>query len=110
MEVIYRARVFVDANDFPVKMRADASKNADVIAKVPEDSIVDVLGIVGSRDGDWCLIRYNDMTGYMMRQFLIPVEDEETGETVEISVSDLEVWASTLEDLAESIRDKIGRG
>ena len=111
MEPIYQATVHAD-NDYPVKMRAQASTKADVLAKIPQGTVVDVLGIVGSDEGDWGFILYGDQTGYMMTKFLLPVNNEAGEEDGNVTVrrAQLEFIADTLNDLVENIREMIGRG
>lgn len=112
MKAIYQAKVHAD-NDYPVKMRAEASTKAEILAKIPQGEIVDVLGTVGSNEGEWGFILYGDQTGYMMRKFLLPVNEAEAdddGETVTVNRAELEIWADTLESLLDEIRDKLGRG
>lgn len=108
MEPIYQAKVHAD-NDYPVKMREQASTKSEVLAKIPKGTIVDVLGIVGSNEGDWGFIRYGGKTGYMMTKFLEPVKEEEADEeNVTVRRAQLEYIAATLYDLADSIREMIG--
>ena len=116
MEPIYQATVHAD-NDYPVKMRAQASTKADVLAKIPQGTIVDVLGIVGSDEGDWAFILYGDQTGYMMNQFLIPVnegeadgETEMDGETVTVPRAWMEAMADAMDDFAKTFRELMGKG
>ena len=110
MEPIYQARVHAD-NDYPVKMRAQTSTKAEILAKIPQGTIVDVLGSVGSNEGDWGFIRYGGKTGYMMTKFLEPVsEDEGDKQPVTVDQDDLESWALLLEKLAEEMREILGRG
>lgn len=112
MKAIYQAKVHAD-NDYPVKMRAEASTKAEILAKIPQGEIVDVLGTVGSNEGEWGFILYGDQTGYMMSKFLLPVNEAEAdddGETVTVNRAELEIWAGTLESLLDEIRDKLGRG
>ena len=111
MEPIYQAKVHAEGNDYPVKMREQASTNSDVLAKIQQGTIVDVLGIVGSDEGDWGFILYNGQTGYMMNKFLLPVnEGEADGEPVTVDRDDLESWALLLEKVAEEMRAKVGHG
>lgn len=113
MEPIYQAKVHAEGNDYPVKMREQASTKANVLAKIPQGTIVDVLGIVGSDEGDWSFILYNGQTGYMMNQYLLPVNEGVTDgdeDTVSVSHAHLEYIATALNDLAESIRELIGKG
>lgn len=109
MEPIYQAKVHAD-NDYPVRMREQPRTNSEILAKIPQGTIVDVLGIVGSNEGDWGFIRYGGKTGYMMTKFLEPVKEEEEAdeENVTIRRAQLEYIAATLYDLADSIREMIG--
>ena len=108
MEPIYQATVHAEGNDYPVKMRADDSPNAEVVAKIPQGTIVDVLGNVIS---GWDFIQYNGMTGYMMSKFLMPVNESEADEeTVTVPRETLEEWESVMEEMAEAIRGMLGRG
>ena len=110
MEPICQATVHAD-NDYPVKMRAQASTKAEILAKIPQGTIVDVLGIVGSDEGDWAFILYGDMTGYMMTKFLLPANaDEPSGETVPVPRETLEEWEAVMEEMAEAIRGLLGKG
>ena len=116
MEPIYQAKVYAD-NEYPVKMREQASTKAEVLAKIPQGTIVDVLGIVGSDEGDWGFILYGGQTGYMMDKFLRPVyggdEDEKTetdGETVVVTRETLEEWEAVMEEMAEALRGLLGKG
>lgn len=109
MEPIYKAKVHAD-NDYPVKMREQASTQSNVLAKVPQGTIVDVLGIIGSDEGDWGFIMYNDQIGYMMNQFLLPIDETNAGAngaTVTANKETLEMWANSLEKLAKNIREII---
>lgn len=113
MEPINQAKVHAEGNDYPVKMREQASTKADVLAKIPQGTIVDVLGFVGSDEGDWGFILYNGQTGYMMNQFLLPINEDATNEqeqTVTVNGAELETWADVLEEMARDIREKLGRG
>lgn len=65
-------------NGKPVNMRKKPSLSAPLVERVPCGEMVDVLSV----DGEWCKIRWNGRTGYMMTHFLIM--DEETLYTVEI--------------------------
>lgn len=115
MEPIYQAKVHAEGNDYPVKMRAQASTKADVLAKIPQGTIVDVLGIVGSDEGYWGFILYNGQTGYMMKQYLIPemegpIGDPEEEECIPVSRETLEEWEAVMEEMAEALRAMLGKG
>lgn len=49
-----------------VNMRSKPSKSASVVERVPIGATVNVL----EKGSDWCRIKYNDKTGYMMTEFL----------------------------------------
>ena len=113
MEPIYQAKVHAEGNDYPVKMRAQARKNVKILAKIPQGTIVNVLGIVGSDEGDWGFILYNGQTGYMMNQYLIPVNDgdeDEEQDMVMVPRETLETWADVLEEMARDMRERLGKG
>ena len=111
MEPIYQAKVHAEGNDYPVKMRAQPNTSAEVLAKIQQGTIVDVMGIVGSDEGDWSFILYGDQTGYMMNKFLLPVNEDETeAETVTVHRETLEEWEAVMEEMAEAIRGMLGRG
>lgn len=59
-----------------VNMRANPSKSTAVIALVPVNKEVNVLEEV---DNAWAKIEYNGTTGYMMREFLIPIGQLDDG-------------------------------
>ena len=73
-ETAYHARVFAD-NGYPVNMRTSPNLAAAVIAKVPLDTVVNVLEDVNA---DWAKIRYVNQSGFMMRRFLNPMYDDVT--------------------------------
>ena len=112
MEPIYQAKVHAEGNDYPVKMRVQARTSAKILAKIPQGTIVDVLGIVGSDEGDWGFILYNGQTGYMMKQYLIPVHDgdEDEEDMVKVPRETLETWADVLEEMARDVRERLGKG
>lgn len=112
MEPIYQAKVYAEGNDYPVKMREQASTQSGILARIPQGTIVNVLGIVGSDEGDWGFILYGDQTGYMMNKFLIPLSNdgEADGETVTVPGADLKEWGDVLEAMVRDIREKLGKG
>lgn len=59
-----------------VNMRSAASKAAAVIAQVP---VGDEVNLLEETDSVWAKIEYNGKTGYMMREFLIPVGELDDG-------------------------------
>lgn len=68
---LYEAVVQAD-NNYPVKMRASASTNSDVLAIVPLGTVVPILEEVNET---WAKIRYGQ-TGFMMRKFLSKVQND----------------------------------
>ena len=72
-EILYRARVWAD-NGYPVKMRKLPSTQSTVLTQVPLNSVVDVMGEI---DPTWAAISYQGKDGYMMRKFLIPLEEKD---------------------------------
>ena len=72
VEPIYRATVHAEGNKYPVRMRAEASKESEIVAKIEQGETVDVLGIVGGDEGEWGFILWHGMNGYMQKKFLIP--------------------------------------
>lgn len=63
------ATVKLDNNGL-LNMRKAASKNSDVVSRIPNKTQVEVL----SKDGDWTKIRYNGKNGYVMSSFLVFAE------------------------------------
>jgi len=76
VETLYKAKVWA-ANGYPVKMRANPSQNAKIITTVPLNTVVDVIEETSDK---WSKIQYGYSTGYMMREFLLPVSEQETDE------------------------------
>ena len=76
VEALYKAKVRA-ANGYPVKMRANPSQNAKIITTVPLNTVVDVIAETSDK---WSKIQYGYSTGYMMREFLLPVSEHETDE------------------------------
>lgn len=72
VEPIYQAIVHAEGNKYPVRMRAEASKESAIVAKIEQGETVDVLGIVGGDEGEWGFILWHGMNGYMQKKFLIP--------------------------------------
>lgn len=83
MEVLYEAKVWA-SNGYPVKMRSGPGQNYKVMTSVPLNTIVDVLEEVGA---SWAKIQYGYNAGYMMREFLKPVDGADN--TVQVPYEDL---------------------
>ena len=69
-----------------VNMRAKPSKNASLVDRVPCGEEVDVL----SYADDWCKIRWNKETGYMMTQYLIFEDEPVTEDYYCVTIHDLD--------------------
>lgn len=89
IEPIYKAKVHVDTNPEPVRLRSQPTTKATVIAEIQQGVIVEVLGTVSQNSVDWCYIKDGELTGYMMAKFLVPVTSDD-GDTVTISRTDYE--------------------
>ena len=68
-----------------VNMRKSPSTNADIVARVPIGTTVDVY----EKGSDWCKIKYGGQFGYMMTKFL------DFGDTPQPSKDTATVYAST---------------
>ena len=65
LKVAYQAKIVATSGN-TVRLRAGTSTGAAVLAAVPVGSLVDVL-----EDGnEWCRLIYNNISGYMQKQFL----------------------------------------
>ena len=101
----------VGASGSTVNLRADASKHAEVITRVPVGSTVRV-----TEDwGEWCAITYAGKSGYMMSNYLEYTGQEgESGEgNVTVSAGDYEKLGAAIkaiEEAVEIIGSIIGRG
>lgn len=60
------------ANGLPVKLRANPSKAATVLLTVKVGEEVDLI----EANGEWSKIKYQEVTGYMMSEFLTVVADD----------------------------------
>jgi hypothetical protein len=107
MECLYEAKVYAE-NGFPVKMRSQPSTKSTVIASLPVGTIVDVYDVME----DWCGIRYNGQSGYMMSKFLEPIlasqgpSEPISGTAVAVNRADLETVKTALET-ALNVIDKM---
>lgn len=50
----------------PLNMRETASSKAEIIAKIPKDTIITILSV----NGVWCECIYDDKEGYVMTEYL----------------------------------------
>lgn len=80
-ETMYKAKVRWPQNDYPVKMRREPNSVSEIITRVPQGTVVDVLGEIGTKeDGMWGYIRLEDgTTGYMMLKFLERINESPEG-------------------------------
>lgn len=97
-----------------VNMRRVPSRSSDVIARVPVGAEVEVAG----DSGQWCQVRYQDKTGYMMSNYL-----EYTGQTgesgaitpeqydqIDKALAQIEAYAKAISEQVELIGSITGRG
>ena len=103
MEAVVKA-----SNGQPVKMRKEPSKDATIITKLSVGTHVDVI----SYGADWCQIRWSDIEGWMMTEFLSFDSGDQGGtdvdpETVHIS---LDLPIEVARQIIEQITEQIGRG
>lgn len=96
------------ASGTTVNMRAQASTSAQLIARVPVGDTVEVI----TDRGDWCMIRWNGYSGWMMSNYLeYAGQGGESGDA--ISEEDLEKIRTALrqiETASEIIGSIVGRG
>ena len=100
VEPIYQAIVHAEGNKYPVRMRAEASKESEIVAKIEQGEIVDVLGIVGGDEGEWGFILWHGVNGYMQKKFLIPANSgpsENDHDILTVSRTDWETVKTALE-------------
>jgi len=100
VEPIYQAIVRAEGNKYPVRMRAEASKDSEIVAKIEQGETVDVLGIVGGDEGEWGFILWHSMNGYMQKKFLIPANSgpsENDHDILTVSRTDWETVKTALE-------------
>jgi len=107
MEETYWAVVTAD-NGYPVKLRKEPSRQAGVLARVPVGSRVLV---VDNPAVGWDLVDWDGQSGYMMVDFLEPVDDtEQEGDTVEMPRDYVERAVKLLEETAAMLRESLGEG
>lgn len=85
-----------------VNLRKAPDKKSAVIARVPVGTRVRVLAWT---DAAWRRVEANGKTGYMMAEYLRPIEGD--GETVTVPRETLETWADALEEMAREIRERL---
>lgn len=109
MDYPYYAEVWAP-NEFPVRMRKEPKRDAKIIEEVPQKSIVDVMGEIGTEeDGIWGFIRHGSVTGYMMKKFLRPVQqdapEEDGDELPEVDL--MEEAEKALQEAMESMSNAL---
>lgn len=90
-------------NGKPVNLRKAPNTKCEVIERIPVGTRVHVLS---SADAEWWKVEANGKTGYMMAEYLRPIEGD--GETVAVPREMLETWADALENMAADIRGFTG--
>ena len=109
-----------------VNLRAKANTDATKLAKVPIGETVEVL----ERKGEWCRVKWKNLEGYMMSEYLasddshLPAEnpddftegdaadDQDGSERVALyfTVDELVGLLPVLQNMSEQIVQKVGRG
>ena len=106
MEFPYLAEVWAP-NKYAVKLREEPNQDANILEKVDQGTIVDVLAEIGTEeDGKWCFIRHGDRTGYMMKEFLKPLPYE-TSDPPEDEYDELTIAEMALEKAQEAILEAL---
>lgn len=106
MDFPYLAEVWAP-NKYPVKMREEPNQDANILEKVDQGTVVDVLGEIGTEeDGKWCFIRHGDRTGYMMKEFLKPL-NYETSDPPQDEYDELTIAEMALEKAQEAILEAL---
>ncbi len=68
----------VETNGHGLRLRIDASSNADTVTVLPEGTVVDVVGadVVDEAGTTWVHVSYNGSTGYSHSNYLSVVNDD----------------------------------
>ena len=74
---MYSALVYAD-NNLSVRMRAKPSTSGDILIELPVNTKVNIIEEVNST---WSKITYNDLTGYMMSEYLRKETVEQPADT-----------------------------
>lgn len=85
-----------------VNLRASASKKAALIDRVPVGAMVQVI----SESGEWSLVKYDGMTGYIMSEFLTGNDTTSTGEN-EMAISELYQCVCELQEQYTKLAERI---
>ena len=105
VEPIYRAIVHAAGNKYPVRMRAEASKESEIVAKIEQGETVDVLGIVGGDEGEWGFILWHGMNGYMQEKFLKIKDEQEQEEAITIPRAEFDRLRNAVEEAAKILKE-----
>ena len=105
VEPIYQAIVRAEGNKYPVRMRAEASKESGIVAKIEQGETVDVLGIVGGDEGEWGFILWHGMTGYMQEKFLKRKDEQEQEEAITMLRAEFDRLRNAVEEAARILME-----
>ena len=90
------------SNGKSVNLRKQKSTSSDRLEAVPNETVVEVL----EKGAEWCKVKYNGMTGYMMSSFLIfgtvQTDDSSDGEGY------IKVARTALQGIYDQIGDILG--
>ena len=90
-----------------VNMRKDASRSADIVARVPVGTGVRIVDDAG----EWCKVGYGDKLGWMMSNYLeYPDQDGEAETLTDADREAIEAALKSIEAATETIGSIIGRG
>lgn len=96
------------ASGSTVNMRARPNTKSVLLDRVPVGTIVEIV----SDQGEWCQIRYNGLTGWMMANYLEysgqdgesggdAAEDEETAAKIEMALNEIEMQVDFIRSALE---------
>ena len=88
------------SNGKSVNLRKQKSTSSDRLEAVPNETVVEVL----EKGAEWCKVKYNGMTGYMMSSFLI----FGTVQTENVATDYITVKRSDLESIYDCIGNILG--
>lgn len=99
---LYQATVVAKTGS-TVNFRSSPSKNAQIIAKIPFGTIVDVLQEVNT---EWAKIQYNGTKGYMMREFLVKENNKTLYEQLQQIRAQVVDTLTLIDNLLTTIKEK----
>lgn len=105
VEPIYQAIVHAEGNKYPVRMRAEASKESEIVAKIEQGETVDVLGIVGGDEGEWGFILWHGLNGYMQAKFLRRRDEQEQEGAITIPRAEFDRLKNAVEEAARILKE-----